>query len=722
MSTHKYIDRICVLAVVIALLISVLFMNGEALGIQVRAMTIGYEDRLFDQSKVHTIDIVIDDWDAFLQTAQSEEYSACSVVIDGEVFKNVGIRGKGNTSLSTVASMNSQRYSFKIEFDQYDNTQSYHGLDKLSLNNMIQDNTMMKDYLTYTMMTEFGAAAPLCSFVYITVNGEDWGLYLAVEAVEESFLRRNYGNDYGDLYKPDSISMGGGRGNGMDFDFEAFMGDRESTDTTMPTMPEGMDPGQMGSSGGGTDLPAGNTDPTEQGMGDFSQMGQMPGGFAQQEGMNGSAGGETPTTPENFDPSEMFGNMGGGMDFGMGSSDVKLQYIDDDPASYSTIFSSAKTDATEADQTRLIAALKELSEGSADAVDAEAVIRYFVVHNFVVNGDSYTGSMIHNYYLYEEDGRLSMIPWDYNLAFGTFHDMNIDAVNDDIDEPLSTGGGDRPMIDWIFSSEEYTALYHRYFREFLDTVDIHGIIEDAYALIAPYVEKDPTKFCTDAEFEAGVETLKAFCDLRSQSIRNQLDGNDTPVSTEGLEISAMGTMNVGGQQMPQGGDFPGADQGSQGGETPQGGSQFGENMQPPQQDTQTPAGNQPQQGESSSAGGEPSGSSQGGETGQFPGGSQPQQTPDGTQGSWPQIPGQDQMTLPTETADTTEPTAGEGNPFGDMQFPGEAGSIPGGNQMQFPDMGQEVPTATQNNSQWILLAVSAAVLLLGLLFAAWFKR
>ena len=224
MSTSKAIDRICVMTVVFALLLSVLFMNGSAFGIQAQAQAMGYEDRLFNTSKVHTIDIVIDDWEGFLQTAQSEEYAVCSVVIDGEAFKNVGIRGKGNTSLSTVSSMDSDRYSFKIEFDQYDSTKSYYGLDKLSLNNLIQDNTMMKDYLTYQMMNEFGVAAPLSSFVYITVNGEGWGLYLAAEAVEESFLQRNYGNDYGDLYKPDSMNMGGGRGNGKDFSFEDFMG------------------------------------------------------------------------------------------------------------------------------------------------------------------------------------------------------------------------------------------------------------------------------------------------------------------------------------------------------------------------------------------------------------------------------------------------------------------------------------------------------------------
>ena len=152
MSTHKQIDKICCVAVIIALLISVIFMNGESLGIQATAKVMGYENRLFDTSTVHTIDIVMDDWDSFIDTCQSEEYSSCTVVIDGEAYKNVGIRGKGNTSLTNVSSMNSDRYSFKVEFDQYDSSMSYHGLDKLSLNNIIQDNTFMKDYVVYQMI------------------------------------------------------------------------------------------------------------------------------------------------------------------------------------------------------------------------------------------------------------------------------------------------------------------------------------------------------------------------------------------------------------------------------------------------------------------------------------------------------------------------------------------------------------------------------------------
>ena len=195
MATHKHIDRICIVVTVLGLLLTVLFMNGGALGIHTASRSMGYGETLFDTSRVHTVDIVIDDWDAFIETCESETYSACTVVIDNEAVKNVAIRGKGNTSLSSVKSMGSERYSFKIEFDHYEDGKSYHGLDKLSLNNIIQDNTYMKDYLSYRLMREFGVDTPLCSFAYITVNGEDWGLYLAVEGVEDSFLQRNYGRE-----------------------------------------------------------------------------------------------------------------------------------------------------------------------------------------------------------------------------------------------------------------------------------------------------------------------------------------------------------------------------------------------------------------------------------------------------------------------------------------------------------------------------------------------
>ena len=541
------------------LIVTILFMNGGTLGIKVMAHIMGYENRLFDNTRVHTIDIVMNDWDEFIANATSEEYYAVNAVIDGEAYKNIAIRGKGNTSLSSVSSMGSQRYSFKIEFDHYDNSITYHGLDKLSLNNLIQDSTMMKDYLTYTMMKDFGAAAPLCSFVYITVNGEDWGLYLAVEGIEDGFLERNYGSNYGELYKPDSMSFGGGRGNGKDFNMDDFI-NRESSDnfgqvfnnSNMNSFTpsdmfggnmsdiNGFDPSQIPESFGGSMQ---NTNSIES---SWIQSGIQQTADMTWERTDSESGDKT-----SFGGGFNFGGMGG---FGMGSSDVKLQHIDDNVSSYSNIWNNAKTDITEADQMRLIESLKKLSnkEQLESVVDIDAVIRYFVVHNYVCNGDSYTGSMIHNYYLYEENGQLAMLPWDYNLAFGTFRGGNGQStVNTPIDTPVSGGvGEDRPMWSWILSDESYTEMYHQYFAVFLDTVDIQGIIDNAYNLIKSYVEKDPTAFYTYEEFEAGVNTMRQFCALRSESISMQLANGETATNVNyadasDLTLSDMGSMGGG---------------------------------------------------------------------------------------------------------------------------------------------------------------------------------
>ena len=557
MSTSSNLDRICVAALALAVLIAALAFCAPALGYEAASggVVLGYEERLFDTSVVHTIDIVMDDWEGFIAGCEDEEYVLCDLVIDGEEQPGAGIRAKGNTSLSSVAAYGNDRYSFKIEFDHYDSSLSYYGLDKLNLNNIIQDNTYMKDFLSYQLMAAAGAAAPLCSYVWITVNGEDWGLYLAVEGVEESFLLRNYGTDYGELYKPDSMEMGGGRGNGGGFDMDQF---QERFENDEFSLPEGTDvPGEGEfSPPEGEEMPAeGGFDRGEGGFGGRGGMGGMPSDMGEPpEDMGGmpdmSEMPEMGEIPDMGEVPEMGGGMGGGM-MG-GSSDVLLVYTDDDYDSYANIFDNAKTDVSNADKDKLIDALQALGEGGdvSDCVDIESVISYFVAHNFVCNFDSYTGSMIHNYYLCEDGGLLSMLPWDYNLAFGGFMGSS-DAealVNWSIDDPTSDGDTEsRPMLAWIFESEEYTELYHAAFAEFIESVFTSGeferLFDETVELISPYVERGPTKFCTYEEFELGAETLREFCLLRAESIGYQLAGEDVTVDASGLDISAMGSMN-----------------------------------------------------------------------------------------------------------------------------------------------------------------------------------
>ena len=431
MIRHKYLDIICIMLMAAGAAITLLFCAASVSGHIERADTGRYESRLFDSSRVHEVDILMEDWDGFLDSAHKETYSPCTIVIDGESYENVGIRAKGNNSLRLTEKYGLKRYSLKIEFDHYEEGRLYHGLDKFSLDSSFQDNSYMKTWIAYDMMDFMGVPAPLCSYAFVKVNGEDWGLFLAVEEPEESFARRCFGKDHGQLYKPDYRSL----------------------------------------------------------------------------------------NAEN--------------------ADVHLRYIDDDPESYPGIFDNAKFDITDEDKSRLIEALRILDTGAEldKAVDVDEVLRYFAVQVFVVNLDSYLGSTGHNYFLYEEEGRLSMIPWDYNLAFATYSLGMPDPINDAelyVNYPMDTpSSGEvmlkRPMYHHLMKNDEYFADYHAYMdmliRKYFESGYFSDMIDDTEAMIAPYVRMDPTAFCSYKDHLKAVETIKAFCELRAQSIRGQLDGS-----------------------------------------------------------------------------------------------------------------------------------------------------------------------------------------------------
>lgn len=117
MLKHRYIDIICISTAVAACILTVLFLCGERFGIRPASSAPDYASRLFDNSYVHLIDIKINDWERFLETASEEEYTECDVEIDGELFSSVGLRAKGNNSLRLVEEYGLDRYSLKLEFD-----------------------------------------------------------------------------------------------------------------------------------------------------------------------------------------------------------------------------------------------------------------------------------------------------------------------------------------------------------------------------------------------------------------------------------------------------------------------------------------------------------------------------------------------------------------------------------------------------------------------------
>lgn len=429
MLKHRYTDRICIGVMSCAVLLTVLFMNGESLGLVPASSVPGYQTRLFDKTRVHTVDILLEDWEAFLDTAEEEAYTACTLVIDGERFSGAGLRVKGNNSRRLTEKYGHDRYSLKVEFDHY-TYGSYYGLDKFSLDSSFQDNSYLKTWLSFDMMEHMDVPAPLCSYTWVRVNGEDWGLFLAIEEPEEAFARRNYGIDYGQLYKPDYRSL----------------------------------------------------------------------------------------NAEN--------------------ADVALRYTGESFDNYGNIFRNAKFDITDTDRRRLIGALKILSTGEnlEAAVDVDLVLRYFTVQVFVVNMDSYLGRTGHNYFLYEDNGIISILPWDYNLAFATYALGMPNPVNDStlyVNYPIDTPAAgeimkNRPLYHNLMKNRGYFRQYHVYFDqligEYFESGYFEGLVQETSAMIAPYVAKDPTAFCSYEDHLLAVDTIRDFCLLRAKSVRGQLEG------------------------------------------------------------------------------------------------------------------------------------------------------------------------------------------------------
>lgn len=528
MIAHKQIDDIAKLVIGLAVIACLMLMLAgpaltEALGGTGVAME--YESKIFDTSAPVEIDIRIDpdDWQNMLDTAQQEVYHRCDVVINGTTFQSVGIRPKGNTSLSSIAmEPDNDRYSFKIEFDQYVDGQTAWGLDKLCLNNNYADATNMKEALVYDMYRFLEADASLYNYATIYVNGEYWGVYLAIEAVEDSFMLRNYGAQNGELYKPDSMGIGFDREDD-DRGFPSFGASEEPEETPEPTA-----------------TPEPTTVPTEK-----------PGVTAN-SGDNASA-----SASASFD----FPDFGGGGPFGGGGQN--LNYTDDDPDSYSTIWKCEVTKTNDADHERVIEALRNISEGEKleESMDIDNLLRMMAVHNFSVNGDSLSGGMAHNYYLYETDGQLNILPWDYNLALGGMGMGGTDA-SEIVNEPIDDSWSSTKFFDPLLENEEYLAKYHEYYQRLVDEYIFGGGFDAFYSRtrsqIDTLVATDPNALYDYDEYDTAADTLYRLVKLRGESIRGQLDGS-IPSTTQGqrldsanlidtgdLDASIMGGMGFGG--------------------------------------------------------------------------------------------------------------------------------------------------------------------------------
>jgi len=170
---------------------------------------------LFDPDRVIEVEVSLDpdDWDLIRHQARSildifgvgclEEpfaspftYVHGEVVVDGFAVSDVGVRKKG-----FLGSLDDEKPSLKIKFDEYVSGQNVAGLDRLTLNNCKQDPSLIRQCIGYAVFDEAGLPAPRCNFARVTVNGTDLGIYAHVESVTKGFLRRHFDDEDGNLYE-----------------------------------------------------------------------------------------------------------------------------------------------------------------------------------------------------------------------------------------------------------------------------------------------------------------------------------------------------------------------------------------------------------------------------------------------------------------------------------------------------------------------------------------
>lgn len=165
-----------------------------------------YYEGLFGNGEVINVEVSMseEDWKDICENAKDEEYHSADIAVNGVTLENVGFRTKGFSSLTMVASSDSNRYGFKVKTDKYVKGQTLNGLDMFVLNASFQDASYMREYLTYAASEYLGLITPIFSYVNLYINGELFGFYLMIEAYDDSFVKRNTDDENAVLYKADS--------------------------------------------------------------------------------------------------------------------------------------------------------------------------------------------------------------------------------------------------------------------------------------------------------------------------------------------------------------------------------------------------------------------------------------------------------------------------------------------------------------------------------------
>jgi hypothetical protein len=145
-------------------------------------------------------------WDNILDSYYAnnigERLIADSVIIDGEVDQDVGIKYKGNSSYN----VNNVKNPLNIKLDYVNNGQSIDGYNVLKLSNGFRDPSFVREVLSYEMAREYMPASK-ATYANVFVDGTLIGLYTCVQSIDDDFTNEHFYERKGPFFKADNTGL-----------------------------------------------------------------------------------------------------------------------------------------------------------------------------------------------------------------------------------------------------------------------------------------------------------------------------------------------------------------------------------------------------------------------------------------------------------------------------------------------------------------------------------
>lgn len=114
------------------------------------------------------------------------------------VYTNVAIHLKG--SAGSFQPIDDAKPAFTLNFDKFAKGQRFHGLQKLHLNNSVQDPSYISEIICRELFMKAGIPSPRAAHIQMDFNGRGAQLYVLVEGWNKQFLKRHFKNPSGNLY------------------------------------------------------------------------------------------------------------------------------------------------------------------------------------------------------------------------------------------------------------------------------------------------------------------------------------------------------------------------------------------------------------------------------------------------------------------------------------------------------------------------------------------